>query len=112
MKKIILIAALLLTQSCFAKNQMTNTMDELYKEMIKDHSNNPTYIQKIKEVQKKYHEFLEAQVDLMYIPEQLGTVQNNCVINYKTSLDRALMNETKYLFYVEDYSPCRICFRD
>jgi len=109
MKKIILIGALLLTQSCFAKNQMTNTMDDLYKEMIKDNSKNPTYVQKIKNVQKKWEEFLNAQVDLMYQPDTLGTVQYSCVISYKNNLDRAVMNETKYLFYVEDYSPCVIC---
>src|SRR5260221_5208762 len=105
MKKIIILLALIIVQPVFSKNKVTNSMNELYQELINDHNNQPAYIQKVKDAQKKWNEFLEAQVELMYPLEGLGTLQYSCRELYQEYLDRVVMNETKYLFYSENGSP-------
>ena len=108
MKKIILLCALLLAQSSFAKNEIVNNMNDIYKELIKDNIQHKDYIQKVKDAQKKWNEFLKAQVDIMYPPDRLGTAQYNAVENYRDHLDLAITNETKYLFYTQKGSDANI----
>lgn len=109
MKKILILCALLIVNPVFGKNTVTNNMNQLYQELINDNKNDPEYIKKVKEVKKKWKEFVRSQAELVYPQEGLGILQRPCVEEYKKNLDRALMNETKYLFYIEEGSPCTIC---
>jgi len=107
MKKIIIIIFILLISNAYAKH-----MDDVYNELIKNHKNNNAYVNKVKNVQKKYHEFLDAQAELFYPAHGLGTAQITCGYDHKQMIDKLVIKETLSLFTTIEGDACKVYLKE
>ena len=82
-----------------------NDMATVYAYFIEKNKYDKTYVDKVLLAEKKLHEFLEAQSDFLYYKHPTDP-DMDCRYGYELSMERAILQETKYEFWKEEDNFC------